>query len=357
MNLAEEIAALLYRHDCVIVPDFGGFLSQYRSADLQRGLQRIVPPGKDISFNRELKRNDGLLTDHIGRFRQVSYAEALKWVQDHVGEWQKELDATKRLELQGLGVFLLGSEGRLVFQPDKEADFSMDAFGLRTTQAIPLTKEIPLEPVQEEEVAIIPIAEGKPKPEIQEQESAQKKRQVLPYWSAAAVAALIVTGFTMALLNTDLGGDGQLADMWPFSEKSAAINLNERGSAVPAERRSPDEFLAIDELQESVDLTGDELVNHPVKSSLVEAEPESTFVETASPEHHYHIVVGCFGIERNAHKLVERYKSRGVEARVLDQKGGLHRVVESSFATRREALDRLKSVKNSGEKGAWLLLK
>ena len=76
MRLDLELHRLLFDHDCVIVPGWGGFLAQYRPARLDANRQLIHPPGKEVGFNRHLLRNDGLLTDHIAQRDGIGFASA-----------------------------------------------------------------------------------------------------------------------------------------------------------------------------------------------------------------------------------------------------------------------------------------
>ena len=65
MILAKHITDLLYRYDCVIVPEFGGFITNRIGAKLNESTQTFYPPTKQITFNSHLKHNDGLLANYI----------------------------------------------------------------------------------------------------------------------------------------------------------------------------------------------------------------------------------------------------------------------------------------------------
>ena len=52
MKTEKHIAALLYRHQCVTVPGFGAFLSEWQSAQISEGQNSFTPPRKLISFNK-----------------------------------------------------------------------------------------------------------------------------------------------------------------------------------------------------------------------------------------------------------------------------------------------------------------
>ena len=55
------IGELLLRHNCVIVPSFGGFVAKRASATIDYTTGVMQPPKKSILFNRQLINNDGLL--------------------------------------------------------------------------------------------------------------------------------------------------------------------------------------------------------------------------------------------------------------------------------------------------------
>jgi hypothetical protein len=46
VKVAQHISQLLYCHDCVIVPTFGGFVTNYQSAQLNAEKGIALPPSK-----------------------------------------------------------------------------------------------------------------------------------------------------------------------------------------------------------------------------------------------------------------------------------------------------------------------
>ena len=60
-SVVHYISELLFLHDCVIVPEFGGFIGNRKSAQLNKTTNSLTPPSKQILFNTNLKTNDGLL--------------------------------------------------------------------------------------------------------------------------------------------------------------------------------------------------------------------------------------------------------------------------------------------------------
>ncbi len=51
MAIANYIKDLLYRYDCVIVPHFGGFVTNKTSAQIDEDSLTFYPPTKQVGFN------------------------------------------------------------------------------------------------------------------------------------------------------------------------------------------------------------------------------------------------------------------------------------------------------------------
>ncbi|MBL7972118.1 MAG: SPOR domain-containing protein, partial [Prolixibacteraceae bacterium] len=74
MEINHYIKELLLLNDCVIIPEFGGFVANYKPATNENN--RFFPPTKEIAFNNKLISNDGLLINHISQTEGISYFSA-----------------------------------------------------------------------------------------------------------------------------------------------------------------------------------------------------------------------------------------------------------------------------------------
>lgn len=72
MDIAVYIRELLLDHDCVILPDFGGFIGNYVPAHYDSS-NNFYPPTKQISFNKQLCHNDGLLIGKVSKSLTLNY--------------------------------------------------------------------------------------------------------------------------------------------------------------------------------------------------------------------------------------------------------------------------------------------
>jgi len=146
MNIATHISELLYNHDCVIIPGFGGFVCSYQPAEIHPTQYTVSPPRKAISFNKNLQNNDGLLVNHIATKTGMGFDAAF----EHVYGWSM---ATKNLlkngesiVLQNVGKFYLDIENNLQFAVDNKVNYLKTSYGLKTFTAQPVIhgKEVKL---------------------------------------------------------------------------------------------------------------------------------------------------------------------------------------------------------------------
>ena len=103
MRLDSYISDLLYRYECVILPGFGAFLTQYQPARIHESTDAFYPPSKLLSFNRQLQSNDGLLADHIAKSKDISYADALTAIRSYTRFLEHELEAGKNIIIEAVG--------------------------------------------------------------------------------------------------------------------------------------------------------------------------------------------------------------------------------------------------------------
>ena len=67
IELSRHIEMLLLENDCVVVPDFGGFIAHYQPARYVEEEGIFLPPLRTVGFNPQLTMNDGMLTNRTCR--------------------------------------------------------------------------------------------------------------------------------------------------------------------------------------------------------------------------------------------------------------------------------------------------
>ena len=97
MDVTAIIRELLFGHDCVIVPGFGGFIGNYAPARIDRSTDTFYPPVKKISFNRNLNHNDGLLVGRISDCEKINYGDARNLVEEFVTGLRRKLEKGEKV--------------------------------------------------------------------------------------------------------------------------------------------------------------------------------------------------------------------------------------------------------------------
>ncbi|MES2726883.1 MAG: hypothetical protein V4643_07260 [Bacteroidota bacterium] len=131
VNIWSLVNSLLYNHNCVIVPNLGGFLAHQQSATIDPVSMVINPPTKTITFNAQLKLNDGLLATKVADYLKINYVDAIKIIETEVANFDHLLNYNGQIALSGLGVFTHNVDRNLVFTPEKNTNFLLHSFGLQ----------------------------------------------------------------------------------------------------------------------------------------------------------------------------------------------------------------------------------
>lgn len=130
LEVSKYIKDLLFVHDCVILPGFGGFVANYKPANIDENLNVIFPPSKAIGFNRNLSQNDGLLMNRLAEAENLNYSEAEKSVLFFTEDIRVRIQRGEKVVLDQLGCFFNDRRHNLLFEPSKELNYLVDAFGL-----------------------------------------------------------------------------------------------------------------------------------------------------------------------------------------------------------------------------------
>lgn len=144
-RIIEHIERLLLQHDCVIIPDFGGFVLQSVPAVYKGDEHAFLPAHKEIVFNPTLTHNDGLLMESYMQAYKVDFAKAQQLVRKDVAGMKQLLEDNSELPFGAVGLFMKEDE-RLLFMPEKnsEKQFSTQSYGLPAFHYLPLSVRQPM---------------------------------------------------------------------------------------------------------------------------------------------------------------------------------------------------------------------
>ena len=176
MNLYNTIYQLVCDNDCVIIPGFGGFVTNRFPADVDFSKQEFYPPSRKVAFNENLSLSDGLLLNYISQTEDVSWADAEQIVKSFVDELNEKLSDGKTLTFDDLGSFSRRT-GSLVFVPNT-ANLLDEAFGLATFN-FPMLPSVSKPRIESAIIKGIPDKNGK-----------KNRRGRAIAWSLSAVAVI-----------------------------------------------------------------------------------------------------------------------------------------------------------------------
>lgn len=309
MQLEIYISDLLYRYECVVIPDFGAFLTQRESAKVHESTNAFYPPKKVLSFNEQIQKNDGLLVHYISDVEKIPFEDALSKIQKRIKSLKSYLIQGETLSFDNIGELFLNNEGKIQFEPSYHLNYLTDAFGLSQFVSPSVTREVYKEGVEELE-EVIPIA------------FTPEKRKTRPYLKYAAVALIALTigsvGMSQFYVNK-IVTHNQLA------QEEANKQLEHK-------------------IQEATFI-----IDNPLPAITLNVDKQAG---------RYHIVAGAFRVKENSAKKVNQLQKLGYNARTIGaNKYGLHEVVYGSFEDRREALQALRKIRYNHNKAAWLLVK
>ena len=131
MKISSYIFELLQIHDCVIVPNFGALVARNVSAKISSDGSKIFPPNKELSFNKNLVKNDGLLINAISSNENISYERAEQKITNWVKRTNKKLEKQRYIEIKNIGSISLENT-KYVFVPNQNSIFLKSSYGLNS---------------------------------------------------------------------------------------------------------------------------------------------------------------------------------------------------------------------------------
>ncbi len=311
MSTAAYIEELLYRYNCVVVPEFGAFLTHVKSAFIDKTAHTFFPPSKVLSFNRQLQSNDGLLISYIAEAEKTSYEVVQEKMAETVKKWRQQLEKGETLILQNIGSFKPTKEGKLIFQPSKQTNFLTSSFGLSSFVSTPILREVLKEEVEvlEEKVPFIITPEERNKYQF---------RPVLKY--AAIVLLALSAGFT------------------GYRTYNQAIT---------------NELVSQEKAQEIISNSIQEATFFDTKPLEL---PVFRVDVTKKVTKRHHIIAGAFRERNNADRKIKQLRNKGFDAFLVGQnKFDLYQVAFESFENPKQALEALKQIRLTESRDAWLL--
>ena len=139
MKISSYIFELLQSHDCVIIPNFGALVARNISAKISSDGSKIFPPNKELSFNKNLVKNDGLLINAISSNENISYEGAEQKITNWVRRTNKKLEKQRYIEIKNIGSISLENT-KYVFVPNQNSIFLKSSYGFNSIDSSQITR-------------------------------------------------------------------------------------------------------------------------------------------------------------------------------------------------------------------------
>jgi hypothetical protein len=342
----EILVQLIIQHDCVVIPEFGGFVSKAISSKIDFDKGTMSPPSKQLLFNVQLINNDGLLNASISSINQLSYLQASEVIRTKVSEYKEDLKSGKKITINKVGTFEQNQEGLLIFKQDRFFNFLMASYGLDNIQFVPakeITKEI---------ITLTP-----------------RKSNKWKYAAAACFLPIAFYSFWIPLKTNVLSSKMiSIHDLNPFHKankinyikiplKSEKDKLTTNSSSIEEQYKQVDlssDFWCYQYDEETSFTVRKEQEVEPIKivKPISDNTEEETEIINLNPSP-YNCIAGCFSNRNNANLLVSKLKLKGYDASILPG-GNLYRVsIGGGFSE--ESVNLLKSKATQEGLSVWIL--
>lgn len=365
VDISKHIVELLYEHDVVSLPGLGSFVGSYKSAVVDQVSGTVAPPAKTITFDDNLRMDDGLLIDTIGKSYGITFDTATDLVQNYVNQIREVLDRREIVSFPNLGRLYRDFEQNLQFLPDV-TNFNTESHGLPDVKAYPIAtpEPEPALPLAEEPLVVENQRSSGPLP------SAVSLGRLINHWLrdnvllVGILATVVVVLLLFSLLRGPLdeatrSDETQVNVPPPVSEEEYKNDFPPE--EVPREQKQP---LTSDKQGAIVDdgRTEEEPKTNtkpPKNTAVPPAVVEKPAVTTPAPapvgDKTGIIAIGSFKDQANVTKLVEKISAAGLTP-YQTANGALTRVgVQFKYSTPAELNAMLSTVRKKFDSGAIII--
>lgn len=376
IELDRHIEILLLDNDCVIVPNFGGFVTHHVEARYDESEGSFLPPLRTLGFNPHLKNiNDSLLAQSYVEAYDISYPEAQRKITEEVDVLKTELGEKGQYELKNIGMLSVNDIGDVVFEPCESGILTPNLYGLGMFEMPKLTETVAAqagkrsvqEPPREEKKAAEPfvmapiqpseaILNATAKPveanDATADGSDEKTISIKVSWlrnMAVAAAAVIAFFIVSTPVTNSIEGRVYVSDMGTglltrISELDTPNSHKAKGSAALTDAK----------IKATV---AKNIVEKTTKDSVkaIAAPAADKNGDNAKPLPAYCIVMASQVTKAGAEKFVKELKAEGYDQAHTYINNNVVRVVYGRYETEQQALKQLKIVRgNKYFEQAWI---
>lgn len=378
-TLAQHIETLLLEHDCVIIPGFGGFISNYEEAQYHTDNGNVfMPPHRSIGFNQQLQINDGLLVQSYMSACDASYPAAHLQMEKEIEQMASQLELDGEYDFGAVGKLTKGLGEIISFDKSSSNIEAPSLFGLDSLSVMPVKSIIEKREIEAKmQAASIGIGKTDNK-EDDDILTNDKKQEVvirlnqrwIDFGISVAAAVLLFFGISYtAMKDVATESDTVIAATYPvpnsqhmnngniMQAKEVAINkAAQKGKEVAgtnATAATKQESVA------SHNTTANPEQEHVANHNATKADNENATKATQENKAQlaYTIVLASYVGKANAEEYVNQLGKKGFNEAQYVRKGKVGRVIYSDYTTEQEAQNALASLRKKSKDftEAWVM--
>jgi len=327
MDIFEYIKELIIKDQDVILPGFGGFISEYESAIFDVTENKFLPPTKNIQFKPEYSFPDNTLVNLIVKRESISKNEASKILEDFLSDLRIRLNKEKQIDIIDIGFLRKTEKGIIEFVQNKDINLLPDAYGLKSFTSNPLSDK-----------------------SVKNIYSIKKR----PNWKKVGIYS-----FLLILIV------GVTGIAWYLSEGFTDfefISLNHEDNNIEsiADTDINKSAIYLDSIAKSDSIKAN--INNSIdvatikKDALFYTEQKSIIEEPKTQYSNFYIIAGSFKDSINAQKFCNILIRKGFTPTIIESDKMIYRVALNSYKSETNALKELYTLRSNSEiKQVWIL--
>ena len=326
MDISGYIKELILKNQDVIIPGFGGFISEYEPATFDVKENIFLPPAKKIQFKPDYSFPDDTLVNYISGKEIISKDKAAKRLEEFISFIKKE----NQINISDIGILRKNDKGNLEFIQNEGATFIPEAYGLKSVKTNPIT--------------------------IKTGDKSASQKQPLKKKSQSRIIVLSVSGilfFTFIGLCWYMSNGFTNFDFLSFSKSGNTVQLATDTDALKSEAYL-DSISKADSIKACINSSIDVATNK--KEALFYTEQRSKTEEPKTAYSKFYIIAGSFKSSKNAQNFCDELVKNGYSPEIIESENTIYRVALNSYTNESSALKELYLLRsNSDIKQVWIL--
>lgn len=342
MPLAKHIETLLLQHDCVVVPGFGGFITNYVEAqpEQQDAMTVFYPPYRVVRFNQSLQQSDGLLVGSYMMAYDAAFPAAEKQMLRDVSEMVRGLSLTGRYELENIGLLRMDLSHRITLETVESGLTTPSFFGL-TSMEMPSAEAVEAERKLKEAIELTTMVPVVTEAANEEEDNGTVTISIRRRWVdiaiSAAAAVLLFFLFSYPMMHEPTMDDVVVAGAQPTA-------VTKKAEPAPVQ---------VAETQQTAAPVAE---TKTTPQTEAQEAPSTPVVKESKGEGRFSIVLASYVAEKSSLEFIDNLAKAGMKEGRYERTGKVNRVLYGRYPTAEAANQALKGLKEQSKEfnEAWV---